>query len=42
MKDWFAVSAEESDMKNWFAVFAATMLGALALAFVVMVQPLPV
>ena len=37
MKDWFAVSAEE-----WFAVFAATMLGALALAFVVMVQPPPV
>ena len=29
-------------MKDWFAVFAATMLGALALAFVVMGHPLPV
>ena len=28
------------DMKDWFAVFAATMFGALMWAFVVMVQPL--
>ena len=35
----------EGDMgntKDWFAVFAATMMGALMLAFVVMVHPLPV
>ena len=30
------------DTKDWFAVFAATMMGALMLAFVVMVQPFPV
>ena len=30
------------DTKVWFAVFAATMMGALMLAFVVMVQPFPV
>jgi hypothetical protein len=29
-------------MNDWFAVLAATVLGALMLAFVVMVQPLPV
>jgi hypothetical protein len=31
-----------ADTKNWFAVFSAIMMGALMLAFVVMVQPLPV
>jgi hypothetical protein len=31
-----------ADTKDWFAVFSAIMMGALMLAFVVMVQPLPV